>query len=58
MFVLFLIIISLLLVGGSICYAWKKGVNDTALFLMGIGAIFILSLIFLSIGNVFSKLTL
>lgn len=58
MFVLFLIIISLLLVGGSICYAWKMGVNDTALFLMGIGAIFILSLVFLSIGNVFSKLML
>ena len=52
MFVLFLIIISLLLVAGPIYYAWKKGVNDTALFLMGIGAIFILSLVFLSIGNV------
>ena len=58
MFVLFLIIISLLLVGGSICYAWKMGANDTTLFLMGICAIFILSLIFLSIGNVFSKLIL
>ena len=57
MFVLFLII-GLLLVGGSICYAWKMGVNDTALFLMGIGAIFILSLVFLSFGNVFSKLIL
>ena len=54
MLVLFLII-GLFLVGGSICYAWKKGVNDTTLFLLGIGAIFILSLVFLSIGNVFSK---
>ena len=51
MFVL-LLVISLFLVGGAICYAWKMGVNDTALFLMGIGAIFILSLVFLSIGNV------
>ena len=51
MFVLVLII-SLLLLAGPICYAWKMGVNDTALFLMGIGAIFILSLVFLSIGNV------
>ena len=58
MFILFLIIISLFLVGGPICYAWKRGVNDTALFLMGIGAIFILSLVFLSIGNVFQKLIL
>ena len=58
MFVLFLIIISLLLLSGPICYAWKMGVNDTALFLMGIGAIFILSLVFLSFGNVFSKLIL
>ena len=57
MFVLFLII-GLSLAIGSICYAWKMGVNDTALFLMGIGAIFILSLVFLSIGNVFSKLML
>ena len=57
MFILALVV-GLLLVAGSICYAWKKGVNDTALFLMGIGAIFILSLVFLSIGNIFSKLVL
>ena len=54
MFVL-LLIISLLLVGGPIYYAWKKGVNDTALFLMGIGTIFILYLILLSTGNVWLK---
>ena len=57
MFVL-LLVISLLLVGGPIYYAWKMGVNDTALFLFCMGAIFILSLVFLSIGNVFSKLML
>ena len=57
MFVLVLII-SLLLLGGPICYAWKKGVNDTVLFLMCIGAVSTLSLILLSIGNVFSKLML
>ena len=57
MFVLFLVI-GLLLVGGTICYAWKKGVNNTALFLICIGAVSILYLIFLSIGNVFSKFTL
>ena len=57
MFVLVLII-SLLLLGGPICYAWKKGVNDTVLFLMCIGAVYTLSLVFLSIGNVFSKLVL
>ena len=51
MFVLFLII-GLLLVAGSICYAWKMGVNDTALFLMCIGAVYTLSLIFLGIGNI------
>ena len=51
MFILALIL-GLLLVAGSIYYAWKMGVNDTALFLIGIGAIFILSLVFLSIGNV------
>ena len=54
MFVLFLII-SLLLVAGPICYAWKKGVNDTVLFLMCIGTIFTLSLILLSIGNIYLK---
>ena len=54
MFVLFLII-GLLLVAGSICYAWKKGVKDTVLFLMCIGATFALYLIFLSIGNVWLK---
>ena len=51
MLVLFLII-SLLLVAGPICYAWKKGVNDTALFLLCIGAVSTLSLILLSIGNI------
>ena len=54
MFVLFLLI-SLLLVAGPICYAWKKGVNDTALFLMCIGTVFALSLILLSTGNVWLK---
>ena len=57
MFILALVV-GLLLVGGTICYAWKVGVNDTALFLIGIGAIFILSLVFLSIGNVFQRLLL
>ena len=54
MFVLVLII-SLLLLGGPICYIWKKGANDTVLFLMCIGAVSTLSLILLSIGNVFLK---
>ena len=58
MFFILALILGLGLAIGSICYAWKMGVNDTALFLMGIGAIFILSLVFLSIGNVFSKFTL
>ena len=58
MFFILALILGLLLVVGAICYAWKKGVNDTALFLMGIGAIFILSLVFLSIGNVFQMLKL
>ena len=57
MFVLFLII-SLLLLGGPIYYAWKMGVNDTVLFLMCIGAVFTLSLILLSIGNAFQMLKL
>ena len=57
MFVLVLII-SLLLLGGPICYAWKKGVSDTVLFLMCVGAVSTLSLILLSIGNVFQMLKL
>ena len=58
MFFILALILGLLLVAGSICYAWKMGVNDTALFLMCIGTTFILFLIFLSIGNVFQKLML
>ena len=54
MFVLFSLI-SLLLLSGPIYYAWKKGVNDTALFLMCIGAVSALYLILLSTSNVFLK---
>ena len=49
------LIISLLLVAGPICYAWKKGVKDTVLFLMCIGAVSALYLILLSTGNVWLK---
>ena len=49
------LIISLLLMGGPICYAWKKGVNDTVLFLMCIGAVSALYLILLITGKVWLK---
>ena len=49
------LIISLLLVGGSIYYAWKKGVKDIILFLMCIGAVSALYLILLSNGIVWLK---
>ena len=56
MFVLFLIIIiSLLLLSSPIYYACKKGVNDTVLFLMCMGAVSTLYLIILSTSNVFLK---
>ena len=40
MFVLFLIIISLLLVAGSICYIYRKGFTDVALMALLVGLIF------------------